>query len=509
MIGSGIRQARATASFGVGPFEWGLIGVACLWTGMSLSYPFGWDQGILSWAGHVVVRGGMPYRDAWDMKGPVAYYVFALTEAIFGVNLWGVRVGDAAFLTLTSACIGRAVSKLTDPATGRWSAILFYLWYASHSYWHTAQPDGWAGMLMAVVMLPALVQGDLIGPLKMGLAGACVGLMSLVKPTYAVFLVLPLLSSFSTRASRWVVDAAAVMGGWIVPIALCVGWFEAHGALRDLWAVYVRYPSTAYTELGALAFGERARGLVEYLFQAPVMAVGLPMVIVGALALWQTHRAPALALVSWILLVAFIVVLQGRFFAYHWLPMLPAAVVLGAVGFQAVLPRAKALVITLVAVSVSHCLVPIVFEQMRFVSWITGRTDTAHYYDGYGEAGNDMRAVDWLRNRAREGKVFVFGWNTGIAWLGHRETVSRFGFSMPLLIGEGLDVRAEYRDELLRTLRADPPTYIILGTQSQRILRRPMTVADFPELTDLVHKSYVKVAEFGAIQFHERGVGHR
>lgn len=264
-----------------------------MWTGMSLSYPFGWDQGILSWAGHVVVRGGMPYRDAWDMKGPVAYYVFALTEAIFGVNLWGVRVVDAAFLILTSACIGRAVSKLTDPATGRWSAILFYLWYASHSYWHTAQPDGWAGMLMAVVMLPALVQGDLIGPLKMGLAGACVGLMSLVKPTYAVFLVLPLLSSFSTRASRWVVDAAAVMGGWIVPIALCVGWFEAHGALRDLWAVYVRYPSTAYTELGALAFGERARGLVEYLFQAPVMAVGLPMVIVGALALWQTHRAPA------------------------------------------------------------------------------------------------------------------------------------------------------------------------------------------------------------------------
>ena len=30
--------------------RWLLYAIAVLWFGMSLTYPFGWDQGILSWA---------------------------------------------------------------------------------------------------------------------------------------------------------------------------------------------------------------------------------------------------------------------------------------------------------------------------------------------------------------------------------------------------------------------------------------------------------------------------
>jgi hypothetical protein len=482
-----------------------LIAVALLWTVMSLSYPFGWDQGILSWAGDIVVRGGIPYRDAWDMKGPLVYYVFAFTEMIFGVHLWGIRVVDAAFLVAATACIGRAVSKLTDPTAGHWSAILFFLWYASHSYWHTAQPDGWVGMLMAVVMLPPLVQAEPIGLRRMGLIGSFIGLMSLVKPIFTVFLVLPLLYAFSTRASRRVLCGAALVAGWLLPIVVCAAWFKGHGALDDLLAVYVRYPAATYAELGTVGLEERARGIVEYLFRAPIVAVGLPIVIIGALALWQTRRAVALVLVAWALLAAFLVVLQGRFFAYHWIPLLPATVVLGAVGCHAVLPRAKALVLTTLTIAVAQCLAPIGLEELRYLSWVTGRTDTAAYYDGYGEAGNDMRSVDWLREKGAEGKIFVFGWNTSIAWLSHRATVSRFGFSMPLLIGQDLAIRAEYRDELIRTLRSDPPRYIILGTQSQRILRTSLAIADFPALADLVHNSYARAAEFGPIQIYERG----
>ncbi len=488
----------------LGPAGWSLIAVASLWTVMSLTYPFGWDQGILAWAGDVVLRGGLPYRDAWDMKGPAAFYGFALTQAIFGVHLWGIRVVDAALLLMATISIGRAASKLTDPRVGCWSAILFFLWYASHSYWHTAQPDGWVAMLMAVVMLPALVDDEPIGVRYMGLMGTCVGLTTLIKPIYAVFIVLPLICVIRSRTTRQLAAGAAVLGGWLLPIVLCAVWFEGHGAFDDLLAVYVRYPATAYAELGTLGLDARARGIVEYLFQAQVVTVALPIVIAGAPALWEVRRTAMIVLVSWILLAGFVVVLQGWFFSYHWLPVLPAAVLLAAVGFHSLLPRAKAFALTLLAVIVFHCLAPIVWEELRFVSWATGGTDTAAYYDGYGEAGQDMRAVQWLDENRAEGKVFVFGWNTSIAWLSHRETVSRFGFSMPLMIGEGLDIRAEYRNELLRALRTDPPQFIIVGTQAQRILRQSMTLADFPALADLVHDSYKKVAEFGAIQIHER-----
>lgn len=481
-----------------------LLAAASLWAVMSLTYPLGWDQGILSWAGDVVLRGGTPYRDAWDMKGPIVYYVFALTQAVFGVSLWGIRLTDGVLLIAATACVGRAVTRLMGANTGRWAAILFFLWYASHSYWHTAQPDGWVGMLLAVLFLPRFVQSR---PLTTAAAvgiGIGIGLTSLVKPIYTVLLLLPALYSLSVEDRRPIRTMSAVAAGWLLPITLCIAWFASRGALGDLIAVYLRYPATAYADLGRMPLSDRARGLIEYFFQAPVMAVGLPAAIAGALALWRTHRPVALVLVVWMLLTFSIVVLQGRFFAYHWLPMLPAAVLLIVAGLHDVWPRARVLVLATAALLIALVLAPVAWEEARFVSWIAGRIGTAAYYDGYGNAGNEMRAVEWLQKSGRDGKVFVFGWNTGIAWLSRRETISRFGFSMPLLIGPETGIRAEYRDEVLQELRADLPRFIIVGTQSSRILRRPMTVGDFPAFAELLDNSYTKVAEFGDILIHER-----
>ena len=58
------------------------IGVLLL-TVATLSWPLGWDQGIYAWAGDVIVRGGLPYRDAWVMKGPLVFYTFALAQTLF------------------------------------------------------------------------------------------------------------------------------------------------------------------------------------------------------------------------------------------------------------------------------------------------------------------------------------------------------------------------------------------------------------------------------------------
>jgi hypothetical protein len=50
------------------------VDLTFLWAIASLWFPFRWDHGIMASVGDTIVRGGMPYRDAWDMKGhPQAY----------------------------------------------------------------------------------------------------------------------------------------------------------------------------------------------------------------------------------------------------------------------------------------------------------------------------------------------------------------------------------------------------------------------------------------------------
>ncbi|MEP6779943.1 MAG: hypothetical protein ABJC26_08645, partial [Gemmatimonadaceae bacterium] len=48
----------------------------------SLIWPLSWDEGIFAWIGGVLLKGGTPYVDAWDVKGPVTYFVYALAQAI-------------------------------------------------------------------------------------------------------------------------------------------------------------------------------------------------------------------------------------------------------------------------------------------------------------------------------------------------------------------------------------------------------------------------------------------
>jgi 4-amino-4-deoxy-L-arabinose transferase-like glycosyltransferase len=477
-----------------------LHAVAILWVVMSLTYPFGWDQGLFAWVGRAIVEGGLPYRDAWDFKGPLTYYAFALVQWLFGVHLWSIRLLDAVLLVASFLAVRRATTVLTDHATARWAGLLYVLWYASHSYWHTAQPDGWTGMLLIMALAPIISSRGQGGWPTMAFAGVCIGLVTLFKPPSAIFLLVPLSHLAATAQSQRLTRAAAVIAGWALPIAVTAGWFALEGALDDLIAVHLRY-SALYVSLSP---GAGLRDLVEYLLSSRVVAVALPIVVFGEIVLWRADRPAAIALGCWALLVIALVALQNRFYAYQWLPMLPAWTLLGAAALHHIRSRVPTLAAITAGVILLHCLAPIVLEEARFVSWLVGRIDRTAYYDAYGEPGKDMRAVRWLREQGEAGPVFVFGWHSAVAWLSERETVSRFGYSLPLMLGQDLAIRAQYRAEAISALNATPPRYILVGTQSEQILGIQVTVDDFPELAAFIRQSYREAIRFGSLTVYQR-----
>lgn len=482
--------------------QWSLILLAALWVAMSFTYPFGWDQGLFAWVGGAIVHGGMPYVDAWDFKGPLVYYVYALAEALFGVHLWGIRIFDAAFLLVATLSVRRVAAALTSDATARWAAVLYFLWYASQSFWHTAQPDGWTGMLLVIGLAPVISRMPRVGATQMALAGVAIGAATLFKPVYAVFLLLPLLciagKGWSSRAVPPPRHLAAVIAGWILPIAMTTAWFAARGALDELIAVHLQY-SALYVRLGP---GARFDGLVEYFLSGTVMTFALPAVVYGSVVLWKKMRRAAIVLITWTALAVFCVVLQNRFYAYHWLPILPAATLLATVGLHDLLSRMKPLAYVIGGVIFLRSLAPIVLEEFRFAAWMVGRIDREAYYDAYGEPGDDMKAVWWLKEEARPGSVFVFGFHSGVGWLSERRTVSRFGYSLPLMLGDG-SLRSGYRAELLGALGTTPPRYIVVTPQSREIIGRALTIDDFPELATLVARDYRAVERFRGITIYE------
>jgi Dolichyl-phosphate-mannose-protein mannosyltransferase len=473
--------------------------IAALWLAMSMTYPLGWDQGLFSFMGDAIVRGGLPYRDAWDFKGPLLYYVYALAQWLFGVHIWSIRVVDAIFLTLGTVALYRVTATLADRGAARFGAVLFVLWYASHSFWHTAQPDGWAGMLITLAVATVLGGSASAGfGLTVG-AGACLGLTVLMKPLWAAFLLLPVFYLVTSRARDRVGPIVALLIGWMLPIGLTIIWFAVNGALGDLLDVHLRY-SALYA---GLASDDRLKNLAEYFLSSRVTAVAIPIVAYGVVVLWRAQRPAAILMVAWLAITVSLVALQGRFYAYHWLPMLPAMAILVAVGLHDLSQRSKEFALIVCATLLLGCVAPIVLEAARFMGWRAGVIDRRQYYNAYGEPGFDMQAVDWLRSTGAPGKIFTFGWHCSVPWLSERQTVSRFGYSLPLMMGAGTAVRSQYRQELMAALTADPPKYIVVGTLSEQILGTRLTIADFPELAALVARDYRPVAEFGTITIHE------
>ena len=75
------------------------------------------------------------------IKGPLRI-VFAASEAIFGHNMWRVRIIDAAIMVSTAAILGSAASRLSTPNYGPSAALGFLLLFSSNGWFFTAQPDG-------------------------------------------------------------------------------------------------------------------------------------------------------------------------------------------------------------------------------------------------------------------------------------------------------------------------------------------------------------------------------
>src|SRR4051812_13773256 len=71
----------------------GVLGV--LFGAVSLTYPFGRDQGLYYYvAREWVAHGSIVYRDVLDHKTPGIYALHALAIRLFGEHTWGIRIAD-------------------------------------------------------------------------------------------------------------------------------------------------------------------------------------------------------------------------------------------------------------------------------------------------------------------------------------------------------------------------------------------------------------------------------
>jgi hypothetical protein len=488
---------------------------AVLWLALSIDLPLARDQGIFAWVGMTILRGGLPYADAWEVKGPLVHALYALAILLFGATERAIRAFDLVWQLVALSAFLTAGRRYRRPLAGVAGFVLSVI-MTMGSWWDSAQPDGWAGILQlwSTVIL--------LGPqrsVRQGLiAGALIGAATLIKPIYVLLGILPLVwLAHAEDARRFRLLAGAAIGG-AVPIGACLALYAAAGDLPQLWEVLFSFNMQSHVGAHHLSSSEFALRAARGLVLSPTVTLLLILAAVGFSWLRQRDLPAARLAAIGALAAALCAMIQAKFYFYHLLPYFQQLCLLAGFGIAAAADRLEGrappsrLPAWLLVVGAAVALVlpyrmmmPMALSTVLPVQHALGVVDDDTYLgrfalvpsnrDGYST--RDIREAAALAAAASAPgePIYLWGFDALVYFRANRPAVSRFGFNYPMVVGTP-EYQAQTRRELMTALARTPPRVILVQDDDANNLM-PRTsrdyLDDFRELRDLLAERYAVI----------------
>ncbi len=496
-----------------------LLAAAALLLAPMLAYLFGRDQGVFACGAEVLARGGVLYRDLWDVKPPGIHYLYWLSFIAFGRSMLAPRLLDLLWTLATAGGLLVLSRRLAAPL---WAAVagafLFLIRYAlGFDYWHTAQGDGFASLPLTLAALSLLGAERRRSWWLAAGCGALVGAAIIIKFTLAVFLALPLIAVLVAREERWparLLRAAGYAFGCLVVIALVAASFWKAGALKDMVEILFMWNARYATIRSPYPVAYVIiRQTLRFLFGGQYLVlklIGLLGVIGLADLVVRRRAAPYWWLApAWFGAMLVQVWAQGKYYEYHWLPVLPPLGLLAGQGMAAAwrLLRARAPTPTLAraaaGIGLALLLVCCGFgywaqfaPEIRYATGALPAADFAGlFYDRTDfSLSADLQVASFLKSHTSpHTPIFIWGFEPVIYFLADRPPASRFISQHPLVTPWSPPA---WRQELIRDLTARPPAYVlvvhddVMPWMTMRPYDSATELAYYPELAGLLNSSY-------------------
>ncbi|HVU14783.1 MAG TPA: glycosyltransferase family 39 protein [Phototrophicaceae bacterium] len=443
-----------------------------------LTYPLGRDQGEFATIGRGILEGKIPYVDLWNPKPPAVFYVYALAMTIFGRTSAGLRAIDLIIFPPTAAAIYWIGRRIANVRIGLWAALLFGVFYFTETFWTLTQNDGIVLLPMTLALICAIkaADADKRAALWAFASGALCAYILWFKYPFVIFIGAAVFTYIFVGARRAVPlrrrDVLAfIAGGCVIGLGgiICL-------IVTGAWAAFFQSAvvTASYTAQGigdvvsamqtALAFRWDQWGL---LFVLAVIGLLFAIRRINRRSLWWI-------VLVWLIAGTAIMLIQLKFYDYHWLPMLPPLALIGAAGIEAVIEvvrnRGGARRAVPLQTAIRGIIALALLVAMTGVIWslalpyLTGREDQVAYYHHFqaGEfvADESLEVADFLRQRVAPGdSLFIWGFRPEVYYLSQLNPAVRFIFQFPLVANW---YPQEWKKETVDILWAALPPYVLV-----------------------------------------------
>ena len=525
---------------------------ALLWLVPALIYlpvmflPWGVNTSIYAYIGEVIREGGLPYRDAFEHKGPATYYFYALASSLLGgwlrgphlafllCNLVGARLagGWAGRLSSERAQLPGAVLymgvALSLNATKPFSVVHAYI----------CEPE----LLMTAATLGAILLLDREGSARVGLralgAGVLLSLACLLKPTHAVVCIF-LFSGLLFFAWKWQreevgvllrVTVPALIAGVALPAILMALYFWRAGNLTDFLEQVVGFNLGAYSDLGRRSLGGA--------FTKPFRREYLALTVLAVLGAWRLRSRRDLGAVllaaSWLGTWA-ATAWQGKYATHQWAPTalmasIPASVMI-VEGVERLVARKKRVVVVALAAALAAVMgigsLPHYARMWRgVVSVISGARTLeefqAPFANGALSVGELREAGRATARMSKPGQVVpIWGYIALASLEAGRQTGTGHILVGPLVMESPW--REKWQRRFLEAFEPELPPVVLVSGPAEEMLRGPKgrpdnvmartfadaesLIARFPEFERILRKNYVLDSQFGILRLYRPRAG--
>jgi hypothetical protein len=430
------------------------------------------DSSVFAYIGWAMHHGLMPYRDLWDHKGPLLYYLQFAGMWLWSTSTFGIGLLELIALSIALFLLYRVITSFVSTFVGRVVAV-FGVTFVAHFSLGGNMCESWALLPLATAHYASWrwsqrLSRNWCAPL-LGASFACIFWIRPNMVTYPALAVLILL--YATKKAHGFGSAmkqfALASTSAVALSALIVVPLYRWGVFHDFIEAYFGY-NAAYSN--ALSLSGRllhTSQLLALLFPTAIAILGT-----AGWALWITESRkrgevagglPSVYLQTLLWSLPFEIAaasLSGRDYPHYLLPLFPTFVVLAAWFLDALQNKTKAMPALATALMIGLC----PFMLTTYSSDFSRSTEPPH--SEYLTVVHFIQRATTARDR-----ITVIGETESgyISFLAQRLPASRFVYQLPLIDANN-PVAGEQRKQFMCDIAQNRPAVIVSGNPTMGIL---------------------------------------
>jgi hypothetical protein len=430
------------------------------------------DEGEYAYAGQLLLQGIPPFAQAYNMKMPGIYLVYASIMAVLGQSPQGIHLGLLAANLGTIVLLYFLGKRLCDTTAAIVGSLGFALLALSSSV------QGVFANAEHFVLVPAL--GGILLLLRavaspklrfFFLSGLVLGTAFIIKQHGAAFIALGgayliclQLSRKSWRGADFIKRLASYGAGALIPFTIICLFMVLAGTFNQFWFWTFTYAwkyvtAVPFTE-GLHNFRTNLSGIIN---TSPLLWILAGIGLLGTFTWNKPARSQAL-FISLFLVFSFLAICPGLYFRPHYfLLFLPAVALLSGIGFSSIITFLESLARPLRLGGAVLLAAAILF------SWAYGQRQylfqasparVARMVYGPNPFPESLELARYLReNSAPEDRLAVLGSEPQIYFYARRRSASKYLYTYALM--EKQPYALEMQREMIEEIEKQSPKFLI------------------------------------------------